>query len=333
MADQESDLATFKNRLFQSFCQKTKDTRYLLDWVLSEMPRLDDPDRDSSGPVPDSVLEAVNNAEMSIRAVDSNGGEGAQNWQDKVVPLDEALRTLSAISAPVSIETLRATYTPTNGKSRVQNFFYLLIAVTVLSMLTVVTTEVVLSYAVSFWPTSDSEDAYSSCWYYFLLFLEQLEPFTYGALGASAFLLRSAKKYMTKRDFDIHRKNEYLARFALGIVSGGAAALLVETINVGGGDTVELSKAVIGFLGGYSTEFLFKLVERLLEAILPKVDATSPRARRPGIAEMAGGALPASTIQTLLPNLLDRLKATQDADEKAALLDLIKSINSRIGSS
>jgi hypothetical protein len=104
--------------------------------------------------------------------------------------------------------------------------------------------------------------------------LESLLPWTYGALGSCAYLLRSAHYYIYQRSFDLRRKPEFFNRILLGAISGGAIILFVNyLVDDGGGTVLHLSSAALGFVAGYSTDFLFNTIERVVAAIFPKTDS------------------------------------------------------------
>jgi hypothetical protein len=114
--------------------------------------------------------------------------------------------------------------------------------------------------------------------------LESLLPWAYGALGSCAYLLRSAHIYTYQRSFDLRRKPEYFNRVLLGAISGGAIILFVNYLVDDGGTVLHLSSAALGFVAGYSTDFLFNAIERIVAAVFPKTDsdpkAQSQRAQR-----------------------------------------------------
>jgi hypothetical protein len=101
--------------------------------------------------------------------------------------------------------------------------------------------------------------------------LELLAPWAYGGLGSCVYLLRSAHTYIYQRTFDLRRKPEYFNRILLGTICGGAIILFVNQIVGDEGTVIRLSSAALGFLAGYSTDFLFNTVERIIAALLPKV--------------------------------------------------------------
>ena len=113
---------------------------------------------------------------------------------------------------------------------------------------------------------------------------QSLVPWAYGALGACAFLLRSAhyfihqrtstpgarrniqphpaRRDLGRRDHPVHRIPDQRRR-RIGRASRAAA---------------------LGFVAGYSGDLLFNLVERVVTAIFPKVSTetfrpTTPRKR------------------------------------------------------
>ena len=133
--------------------------------------------------------------------------------------------------------------------------------------------------------------------------LSSLLPWAYGALGSCAYLLRSAHNHIYERSFDLRRKPEYYNRILLGGISGGAIILFVNYLVDDGGTVLHLSSAALGFVAGYSTDFLFNTIERVVAAIFPKTDS-DPRvqpsrgqkevARKPPPPPAGGGPTDAS---------------------------------------
>jgi len=101
--------------------------------------------------------------------------------------------------------------------------------------------------------------------------LDLLIPWAYGGLGACAFLLRSAHAFIYQRSFDLRRKPEYFNRILLGAISGGAIILFTKYLVDQEGTFAQLSASALGFVAGYSTDFLFNTIERIVSAIFPKV--------------------------------------------------------------
>jgi len=98
-----------------------------------------------------------------------------------------------------------------------------------------------------------------------------LVPWGYGGLGACAYLLRSAHAYIYQRSFDLRRKPEYTNRILLGAISGGAIILYTDYLISQDDSYTHFGAAALGFIAGYSTDFLFNTIERIVTAIFPKV--------------------------------------------------------------
>jgi hypothetical protein len=94
--------------------------------------------------------------------------------------------------------------------------------------------------------------------------------YAYGGLGACAYLLRSAHIFIYKRTFDFRREPEYYNRILLGAIAGGTITLFVNQATGDEGTTVQLSSAALGFIAGYSTDFLFSKIENIITVVLPK---------------------------------------------------------------
>lgn len=122
-----------------------------------------------------------------------------------------------------------------------------------------------------------------------------LVPFAYGGLGACAFLLVSCHHYLVERSFERIRRHEYWSRLLLGVIAGGTILLVVEQVIHDDGTRINISSAALAFVAGYNVDFLFQTIERLMQAILPKVGLDSvakaehppgPRADRVDLAEL-----------------------------------------------
>lgn len=123
--------------------------------------------------------------------------------------------------------------------------------------------------------TQDREAQIFDYWFFSAHMLTAMQPFFYGGLGACAFLLRSVHRLIAVRAFNGCYRPEYLNRILLGVISGGTVSMFVAVGADSASTGLALSKAALGFLAGYSTDFLFKTIERILEALFPR-DATAP---------------------------------------------------------
>lgn len=159
-----------------------------------------------------------------------------------------------------------------------------------------------------------------------------LEPFLYGALGAFLFLLRVSEQKLKERSFDPQRAPEHVNRVILGTISGGAIILLVEGAITGApsggtqanppandagtlgdlGTYIKVSTAALGFLAGYSVDFLFQTIDRVIKALLPKVEDETDQKK---------------ALQKKTDALISRYQGLKDEaktpEQKAAYQDLI----------
>jgi hypothetical protein len=104
--------------------------------------------------------------------------------------------------------------------------------------------------------------------------MNHLEPFLYGAFGAFAFILRVTEKRLWTREFVPARAPEHINRLVLGTLAGGAIILFFAEIP-DSGNSVQIGGAALGFIAGYSVDFLFQTIERVIGALLPKVGLES----------------------------------------------------------
>jgi hypothetical protein len=104
--------------------------------------------------------------------------------------------------------------------------------------------------------------------------MKLLEPFLYGAFGAFAYILRVTERRLLTREFDPARAPEHINRLVLGTLAGGAIILFIADLPETS-DSVQVGGAALGFLAGYSVDFLFKTIERVISALLPKVETVT----------------------------------------------------------
>ena len=107
-----------------------------------------------------------------------------------------------------------------------------------------------------------------------------LEPFLYGTLGALAHMLRVTARTLRDREFDPARAPEHINRIILGTLSGGAIILFITQVQDEDGTFRKISFAALGFLAGYSVDFLFRSIDRMIEAILPQVGLSTVQLRK-----------------------------------------------------
>lgn len=247
-------------------------------------------------------------------------GEALKNGPDEWIKLQAAYHQLAALLHPVTADTLRATATAGGGTIRwfspetwmpgnlaaAQRFARGLFVTTILFAAFIVFAGWMQR---RYGPILDGEVDRMNTW---LQLMEGLLPFSYGGLGACVFLLRSAHSNIHARTFDVRRKPEYFNRILLGTVAGGTITLFVNQVTTEEGETIQLSAAALGFLAGYSTDFLFQTIERVINAILPKVGIETVQTARPS-PRPPGDAL---NIGMTLKELTDRFDAATGNDKE-----------------
>ncbi len=205
---------------------------------------------------------------------------------------EEAYRDLAQVLTPVTASTLRATSDAEADGRKVfllsrrslseakiwSRKLWLYAMVTAVVILFSENTTQILA---QFFPGDRETVGAGLTWQLISLILQSIEPFAYGAIGALAYLLRSAHVYIYERSFDTRRTPEYTNRILLGMISGGAIKLFVTQVATDGGEVIELSGAALAFIAGYNSDFLFSAIERVIAAILPKVGVESVRKAAP----------------------------------------------------
>jgi hypothetical protein len=105
--------------------------------------------------------------------------------------------------------------------------------------------------------------------------LDTLDPFTYGAIGACAYLLLEGHRWVWDKTFDANLIPRDRMKILIGALSGAIIMELVFRPQQTAGltnDTINLGKAGLAFLAGYSTDFLFETIKRIIGAVLPRVE-------------------------------------------------------------
>jgi len=237
--------------------------------------------RSASGEaVPLDAIEVVQGAAVKLGILATGDGTAPQpgrsisatNWNE----FERAYYRLATFASPVTAETLDATRAITSISDESETWWNRLIGnspalrftrrfsfVAIVIAIAILTGECLVYY----WGLDADTTRYA--WQRNLA--QILLPWGYGALGSCAYLLRSAHYFIYQRCFDLRRKPEYFNRVLLGAISGGAIILFVDYLVDGdSGDTLHLSSAALGFVAGYSTDFLFNTIERIVAAIFPK---------------------------------------------------------------
>jgi len=109
------------------------------------------------------------------------------------------------------------------------------------------------------------------------------------------------------------------------VISGGAITLFINQVTSEDGEVIHLSAAALGFIADYSTDFPFNTIERIVAAIMPKIDLDTIRSKVP--ARLAGDPL---NLGLGLKELLTQHAAATDPQDKALYQSLIEKFRDRM---
>ncbi len=195
---------------------------------------------------------------------------------DDVAYLQKCYLILGRQLAPATAISLRATecknarssrdYMNTDAGKHVRNMWFASFAALV-TIILMNLYQYMFEFNSAVWAAEHSSMFNNATYLYTLV--TTLTPFMYGAFGASVFLLRQAETQLRERTFDPRRLPEFRNRLVLGTLSGGAIVLLYSS----GGITetnVKITEAALGFIGGYSIDLLFSLLDRVVNALKPE---------------------------------------------------------------
>ncbi|MCK4742917.1 MAG: hypothetical protein KAT25_03780 [Sulfuriflexus sp.] len=265
--------------------------------------------------------EIIKTIEMAFDVAQNDTATAEQRSEFEI-----AYRDLSNKLSPVNAETLRVTseesskrtvLTPFKGVSRAGRWSRMLMLYTFVFASAILFNEYLNITIGQFTPPDDEPFALLNIlnWH---IALSVMVPFLYGGLGACVFLLRSCHLFIHKRTFDERRISEYLNRILLGLVSGGVITLFVNEVAGDGDDVIQLSAAALGFLTGYNNEFLFQTLERIAQALFPKIGVNSIRKEQePPPAENAQAT-------EFVKDLLVRHEKATDQASKDLIAEILK---------
>ena len=247
--------------------------------------------RDSAGqPLAFGDIGTIHTTGIALGLLDTSGAPPPDPvprslTADQWLAFEQAYYRLAIATSPVTAETLQNTrdtpgegaeHTPFSlrGLSPAQQFTRRLLLVTIGFAVSVLFMEMIIN-----WLGLKTDAEGVKVW---KDLCEALVPWGYGGLGACAYLLRSAHAYIYQRSFDLRRKPEYTNRILLGAISGGAIILYADYLISQDDGYTHFGAAALGFLAGYSTDFLFNTIERIVTAIFPKVSMeTVPKDDKP----------------------------------------------------
>lgn len=178
-----------------------------------------------------------------------------------------------------------------------------------------------LEYRVSYFDLSPSEDVVDNHLFWVRLqhYASFLVPFTYGALGACAFLLRDISQKLKARQFDASDIPQHWNRLIIGALSGGLIVMFVNQIpESGNSSAIQISEGALGFLAGYSIEFLFSTLDRILNALLPNRSESTTRPTQ--------NSQKAVKQHKLVNRYTDMIESTDDPVEKKVLEKVVRDL-------
>lgn len=103
--------------------------------------------------------------------------------------------------------------------------------------------------------------------------LPALNAFAGASLGASFYVLVRTQPFLVSRSYDPKYNAVYVARFITGVIAGVILAIAIRPVLdpalSGAGGT--LGPGVLAILGGYATEAVEQILQRLVEVLLTAV--------------------------------------------------------------
>jgi len=140
--------------------------------------------------------------------------------------------------------------------------------------------------------------------------LDISNAFTLGAIGAIVFLYKNLTTFYVERTLNPDKLATDWLRIFMGALSGGLMALLFKGAGQGGTESLGLGDSAIGFLAGYSVEYFYRTLDRIIDAIVPGKGANSNP--------------PPSQEQLQQEALIELLNRTSDEADKATIRKLLE---------
>jgi len=138
-----------------------------------------------------------------------------------------------------------------------------------------------------------------------------LNAFTLGAIGAIVFLYKNLTTFHVNRTLDPDKLSTDWLRVFMGALSGGLMALLFKDAGQENAGQFGLGAGAVGFLAGYSVEYFYRTLDRIIDALVP------------GKGESSSKPAP-SQEQLQQEALIELLNRTTDADDKATIRKLLE---------
>ena len=160
-----------------------------------------------------------------------------------------------------------------------------------------------------------------------------LDPFLFGAIGAWIYLYKTLNDLYTVRCLHPRKLSTDWLRLFMGALSGGLLVHVLFPDLVGGGKfvtqeslsgtsssgetvqemktTLSFSASAVGFLAGYSVDFFYRTLDRMIRAILPRSTEE---------------ATPITPKQQQMELLLKRLQETGNEEDKVVIRKMLENL-------
>lgn len=106
------------------------------------------------------------------------------------------------------------------------------------------------------------------------LFLQQLQLFFSGGLGACLFALYTSRTHIVKRTFDNKYISHYYTRIIIGVITGFILANIINSafLQSETGILKDLTPSLIALLGGFSSDAVIRILNRLVAMLTTLVE-------------------------------------------------------------
>ena len=248
MASPERDLSDAKNHpqiAFPDFEQTLSEVNLMLRYALSEGLDIDNNTRQG--------IAALQQNMVSVSMPQPAGGPDIGSVFDQLISAHVALSKIIAPATPLSLQATE----PAGawlGSLRRPPLIATMIIVGAIAAIGFVVTNVL------FGGESKSPAGEKLIWCFA------------AALGAVFYVLFTALPYVKDRTFDPRYTPLYFIRFVLGVLAGLILAIVLASPMFNNNPNVKsLGGAVIALLGGFSTEGVYQILQRLVDVLLSAV--------------------------------------------------------------
>jgi len=145
--------------------------------------------------------------------------------------------------------------------------------------------------------------------------LSFIDPFLYGALGALIYLYKDLTDRYTNRALHPKKLSTNWLRLFMGALVGGLIVHLFWPFmeDMVPSESFDAGAGAVGFLAGYSVDFFYQTLERLIRTITPKKTGNQ-------------ATIPTTSRQVQIELLTKRLKEMTDEEDKVAIRRLLEKL-------